>query len=442
MHYLAWTLVIASLFAAGCDGCSADDPADVESVDDWIDERAEPFDEVGQLQSLIARADDRQLILLGEATHGTREFYESRADLTLAIAERQGLDFVAVEGDWIAARAADRYVMGDGDASDVEAMLRDNFDRWPQHWMWANEEFADFLTRVRRYNADNPERPIRIYGIDMHGFFDSLNRLTERLEDESPDDADAVMEALGCLREFSPDPGRYARHIQAQATEGCQYEIEDAVDKIRQWYDGDDIDDLSARKHARVVAAGEAQYRERIQGPPGAFWNVRATHMFDATQGMLDHHGEDARGVVWAHNTHVGDARATDMAAQNRVNIGQLARQALGADTVLSVGFSTLHGDVIAARQQGAMAETMALPTAADGSLDEILNRHDESRFLVEFSDGDAELPFWTDRPGHRAVGVTYHPDREYPGNYVDTNPAARYDAIIVLETTSALRPL
>ena len=440
---LAITVIFVALLG-GCDDCHTEEssaPPDVDTIDEWLDIRAQSLSDIDDLGPVMEMADDRELILLGESTHGTHEYYQWRAEMTLALAEEQGIDFVGIEGDWHTARAADQYVTGQLVAEDARQVVEDAFDRWPR-WMWANSEFADFLEEIRAHNEANPEHPVRIYGIDMQGFFGSLNRLVEIVAEDHPGDARRIREYLQCLNRFFPQPGQYAQAIESGATEGCEEEITDAVEAVGQLYDGDGIRDLSARKHARVVASGEEQFRKRVTGGDDYFWNVRAAHMFDAVQGMLAHHGDDARGVIWAHNTHIGDARATDMSDQGRINIGQVSRETLGDEAVLAVGFSTQSGDVIAGNQWRSPHRSVPLPEPPKGTVDEKLSRHDDSAYFVIFDDGDAELDFWAQRPGQRAVGVVYHPAHEEHGNYVPTNPAQRYDALIYLDETTALDPL
>ncbi len=438
------TVLVVLLFL-GCDGCGAPAPGDnvwpqgVDSIEGWLDVRGQPVDGPEDVDGLVDAMGERPLVLMGESTHGTQEFYEWRAEMSLALAEEHGVDFVGVEGDWSAARAADRFVMGQGDEDDVHRMLEDAFHRWGQHWMWSNEPFAEFLLEVRRFNEANPDRPIRIYGIDMQGFFESLDRLNERLGAKEGEEIDEIVDNLRCIGEFSPDPGRYARHLQAGDTEGCEEETTAAVRRIEEVFDGDETDELSLRRHARVIAAGERQHRKRLFGDPNDFWNVRVEYMAEAAESLLQAHGDDARGAIWAHNTHIGDARATDMADQGRTNIGHLAREQLGEDAVYAVGFSTYTGEVVAAANQGYPPQVMELPRADDGSVDEILARADESVFVLKFEEDDQRIPDWTRKPGQRAVGVTYAPQREVPGNYVPTNPAKRYEAVIFIEESTAL---
>lgn len=453
MRIILLGIFTLALIALGCDGCDSDEsssPAslvdeseelDLDTVEDWLQARATPLNDIDDLAPIMDAAGDRQLILMGEASHGTREFYEWRAEMSMAIADGDGLDFVGIEGDWHAARAADRYVMGEGDIDDVETVVVDAFERWPQ-WMWANEQFAGFLQDVRRHNDEHSDRPIRIYGIDMHGFFESLERLKELVGDAHPDRKDELAGHLRCLEQYAPEPQRYLAALNADMDESCEEDTAQAVELTQTLFSGDDTESLSAREHARVVESGEAQYRGRVVEGGAAFWNVRASHMFDVARALLEHHGSEARGAIWAHNTHIGDARATDMGDRRRVNIGQLSRESLGEDSVLAIGFSTYQGEVIAGRQWGTPLQKMEVPSAPPGTLDELLNRYEESSFFAVFGADDGNLSYWRPRPGQRAIGVVYQPIQEYPGNYVATNPAERYDTLIFLEETTTLDPL
>lgn len=447
-------LAVIALSLPGCSDCSDEasqskeesieeqaQVGDLDTVADWLQARAQPFESIDGLQPLIARASERPLILLGEASHGTKEFYDWRAELSLGIAEAEGLDFVGIEGDWHAVRAADRYVMGEGDAEEVNAVLVEAFDRWPQ-WMWANEEFAQFLRRVRAFNEANEERPIRIYGIDMQSFFESLERLASHVDASDHERASELADRLDCMSRHAPEPQRYAQALRSNPNQNCEEDIQQAMALTGEIFSGDSPEAVSARKHALNIASGESQIRRSVFQGGQENWNVRASHMFDITEALLQVHGPDARGAIWAHNTHIGDARATDMRERQRVNIGQLAREKMGDDAVFAIGFSTHHGEVIAGRQWNAPRQTMEVPTPPSGSVDEILSRLEANQYFIAFEDDDGERPFWRERPGQRAMGVVYQPEHEQRGNYVATNPAERYDALIFIERTTSLTPL
>lgn len=440
MSKIAVVIALVGL-AIGCTDCGKPQnevDAKFDSVEAWLDARAEVVSDTDELSDIVDDAAERRLVLMGEASHGTAEFYDWRADLTLEIAERDGVDFVAVEGDWYSALAADAYVMGEGDAEDLERILGDAFDRWPR-WMWANEQFADFLRRVREHNEQHPDDSIRIYGMDMQGYFSSLTQLVGRLQADDPQAADEIVDDLQCLLQYAPDRHQYAQVVRGDRSRSCEDEIARAVHRVRELYPGGGADDLAMRKHARVVESGEAQTRlGAIEGGTES-WNIRVRHMHEIVGELMEHHGDDARGVVWAHNTHVGDARATDMADRGRLNIGQLTREEHGDDYPYIVGFSTKTGEVVAASRGGIPPRILDVPEPPRGSVDEKLSRFGDSPHVVRFQPGDEELSFWADRPGQRAIGVVYHPDREVPGNYVPTNPAERYDALIYIEETRAL---
>ncbi len=440
-------VMVAPFVIGGCTGCPSssfplDDPEpELDSLEAFLEHRAQPLNDVDDLGPLVSLAGDRRLILLGEASHGTREFYDWRAELSLAIAEGPGLDFVGIEGDWHAARAADRFVMGEGDEEDLEQLLVEAFDRWPQ-WMWANEEFAQFLRQVRRFNEANQERPIRIYGVDMHAFFTSLQRLQERVRRDHPDRANEFHANLQCLSRFAPEGRAYLQALRSQRSQSCEEGVRQAAAMIAELYPDDSTEHLSARKHMRTIVSGESQFRGPAEGDGDQHWNARVHHFYDVAKALLDHHGPDARGAVWAHNTHIGDARATTMAERNRHNIGQISRENLGEEAVLSIGFSTAEGQVIAGAQWGAPLEVMEVPPAPKGSLDAMLRGADQSSYFLQFRKSDRELPYWTELPGQLGIGVVYDPTEYALRNFAPTNPAARYDALIFIDQTSPLNPL
>lgn len=460
-------LVLLFAFIA-CDGPSSTAEADEERKQEqsgvqpesedpiaaWHQQRAREFSTIDDLAPILEKASDRRLILLGEASHGTREYYQWRAELSLALAAGPGLDFVALEADAHSVRAADQYVMGQGEADEVEDLLREHFDRWPQ-WMWANAEFAEFLRNARAHNQENPSRPLRIYGMDVFGFYNSIGQLNALADQYHPEQAPELAGHLNCLGQYGRDRESYARALhnrrhshrghdhQDSGESTCEAEIQRAFDLVMELFPENEYDHILARTHAHVVRAAEDQQRSRmLGGSPAIHWNARARPMYEITEEILTAKGDDARGAVWAHNTHLGDARASRMGDQDQVNIGQLSRESLGEDAVLSIGFSTYEGRVIAGSQWGAPLEIMEVPKGKEDSLDEILHRLGPSNHFLIFEMEDRELPFFQERPGQRAIGVVYNPARERFGNYVPTNPAARYDILIFLAETEELNPL
>lgn len=406
-----------------------------------LQQRALPLDEA--MDPLTVRLAEATLVLMGEASHGTAEYYRIRGELSLRLIDEHAFRFVAVEGDWNAIHRLHRYVIGHVHPPGGAREIMQRFDRWPQ-WMWANEEFADFVESLREWNLQRPagERA-GLFGVDVYGMEDALRELPEVLEAVDADLAEAVRQHLACFNPFIGDMGAYARASRLGPLSPCASAagavlrlVNDAArPSVDRW---DPELRLHARQMARVIHSAERHYRSMAWDGADS-WNFRASHFFETARHLLEAYGPEARGIVWAHNTHIGDARATAMAQARQQNIGQLAREALGTDRVAALGFSTRGGTLLAGRQWGGPRETLIKPAAPQGSAEDLLYRASggDSVFFLEDAPGVLRR-----QVGHRAAGVIYHPEREFPGNYVPTSLAERYDALIFIEKTTALTPL
>ncbi|MBF6171924.1 erythromycin esterase family protein [Nocardia blacklockiae] len=376
--------------------------------------------------------------MVGEASHGTHEFYRWRALLTQRLITERGFSFVAVEGDWPDCARVDRAVRGGSGAPDDprEALL--TYVRWPT-WMWANEEVCDFARWLRIVNRGmEPERRVGFHGLDVYSLWESLHEILVHLREHDPAEVPAALEAYRCFEPYR-DAQEYARASRFVPS-GCANEVVDLLVRLRERAAGDGGEAFGAWQNAEVVAGAEQYYRTMIGGGRES-WNIRDRHMDRTLDRLLSHYGPDSKAVVWAHNTHVGDARATSMAAAGEVNIGQLARERYGADQVVLIGFGTHRGSVVAGDYWGAPAREMPVPPARADSVEEVLHSTAPDRALfVHPRDDRPDL--LTDELGHRAIGVVYDPDRERWGNYVPTVLGDRYDAFLWLDRTSELRPL
>ncbi|MEU5868134.1 erythromycin esterase family protein [Nonomuraea sp. NPDC047529] len=385
------------------------------------------------LDPLLDRVGEAGLVLIGEASHGTHDFYTWRAALTRRLIAEKGFGFVAVEGDWPDCERVDRAVTRDGE-DPFDALYA--YRRWPA-FMWANEEVAEFCRWLRRWNSalPPPER-VGFHGLDVYSLWESLRAVRRYAADNLPDQLDTVMEALYCFESYGHDPQRYGLETRL-VPDSCENEVVQLLRALVAAAPADD-DGFAARQNAEVVAGAESYYRAMVGGGPDS-WNIRDVHMADTLDRLTAFH--EAKGVVWAHNTHVGDARATDMAAAGMTNLGQLARERHGEDVVL-VGFGGYRGTVVAGAGWGTRAHVMPVPPARPGSLEALL--HDAlggERAL--FVTPPRPRPHWFDQPlDHRAIGVVYRPEREKWGNYVPTALGDRYDAFIYLDVTEALHPL
>ncbi len=283
--------------------------------------------------------------MIGEATHGSYDYYRIREQLTRRLIAECGFNFVGVEGDWPDCDRVHRSVTGaPGGAAEPQAAL-ERFERWPT-WMWANAEVARFCRWLRAWNMERAE-PARVgfHGLDVYSLWESMQAIFDYLGEEDPASLEAAQEAYRCFEPYGKrieEYGTAARFVSAR----CEQEVVRLLTRTREQAAVDGPGAFSAWQNAEVVAGAERYYRAMVSGGP-ASWNVRDTHMADTLDRLLDRYGPDARGVVWAHNTHVGDARATDMATGGMLNIGQLARERHGADEVVLIGFGSWrgHGD-------------------------------------------------------------------------------------------------
>ena len=424
------------------------EPAGVERASREVERYAKRVDAPADADVLVDRLSDARFVLLGEASHGTSEFYRWRARLTAQLIRDHGFDFVAVEGDWTSCYEVNRFVKGMAGAPATVRDVLDSFERWPT-WMWANWEMATFFEWLERHNREatdessaEPIAGVSFYGLDVYSLFESMEAVIEYLEREDPEAAEHAREAYRCFEPYGEDAQEYARSLR-MVPKSCEEDVVDVLLDLRESApppDGDHEDDrFAAEQNALVARNAEAYYRAMASGNTDS-WNVRDEHMAETLDRLIEHHGGDAKAVVWAHNTHVGDARATDMEERGRLNIGQLVRENNPSEDVQLVGFSSHAGSVVAGGAWGAPMERMRVPPAMDGSFEDVFHRADGADRIL-FTDDVGEDDELANPRGHRAIGVVYHPERE-AGNYVPTDLRNRYDALIHLDETTALHPV
>ncbi|EHR50345.1 erythromycin esterase-like enzyme [Saccharomonospora marina XMU15] len=414
-----------------------------DSTVDAVRREAIGLRRVDDLDRLVERIGAARYVLLGEATHGTSDFYRWRAELTKRLITELGFSFVAVEGDWPDCHRLHRSLAGvQGAPSDPQEVLA-TFERWPR-WMWANEEVADFALWLRLLNASRfADLPVGFHGLDVYSLWDSLRAVLGYLSEHEPDQVEAARAAMRCFDAYGEDPAGYGRGV-ALVPDGCADEMVRLLTELRRDSDEEPLPGLDERfvaeQNARIVQGAERYYRELLSGGP-ASWNVRDRHMVDTLERLMRVYGPGAKAVVWAHNSHIGDARATDMQRSGLVNVGQLVRERHFADDVVAVGFSTHHGSVVAADSWGSPPRRMRVPDARPGSTEALLHEAVAERdSLFVF---DTESHEWSRQVrDHRAIGVVYRPQPERAGNYVSTVLADRYDALVHCDSTSALTPL
>jgi len=411
----------------------------VSSVKQW----AYPLQSKDDLQPLFDRIGDAAIVMLGEASHGTHEYYTWRAHISKKLIEEKGFNFIAVEGDWPDCYGLNRYIKNYSKAGgDAQQVLR-QFNRWPT-WMWANWEIAalaEWLNQYNRHLAIN--KKIGFYGLDVYSLWESMESIIEYLKNVDPKALKIAEEAYRCFEPYRMEEGQsYARASQF-VPELCEQEVVHLLKEIRQkvpQYDSDYENVLSTEQNAFVTVNAERYYRAMIQGGPHS-WNVRDSHMADTLERLLQFHGPDAKAIVWEHNTHIGDARATDMSNEGMYNIGELARLKHHEKGVVLVGFGSYEGSVVAGKSWGAAMQLMPVPAAKSKSWEYLLHQAGSADKLLIMDDfiNDA---FMENHIGHRAIGVVYNPEYEKYGNYVPSILPMRYDAFIYLDQTEALHPL
>ena len=394
------------------------------------------FDTYDDLDAIVEAAANKQFVMLGEASHGTSEFYTVRAEISKRLIVEHGFSFIAVEGDWPSCFTVNQYIKGYTN-SDAQTALKD-FDRWPS-WMWANEEILQLLKWLKNHN-ESAEKSVGFYGLDVYSLWESMEEIITQLEKISPEDVESAKQAFSCFEPFDRRGENYAISA-AYYGENCTEEVIKVLIDLqekRRNYPKEQEGDLNLEVNSLVMLDAERYYRAMAKG--GAEdWNIRDTHMVSALEKVMHAYGENSKAIIWEHNTHIGDARATDMADEGMINVGQILREKYGKQ-VYSVGLGTHHGTVIASDQWGGSMDVMAVPEAQAGSWEDALHQAGSFNKYIMFNKTN-ETEF--DRVlGHRAIGVVYDPELEHLGNYVPSYVARRYDAFIFIDETSALSPL
>lgn len=399
---------------------------------------------------LLDRIGDAPLVLIGEASHGTHEFYRIRAEITKRLIVEKGFGAVAVEADWPDAFRVNRYVRGRGVDRDATEALG-GFQRFPQ-WMWRNADVLDFVGWLQAHNATRrASEQTGFYGLDLYSLHASMEAVLRYLRVVDPDAAQRAAERYACFEQFGEDPQSYGYATTYGLTPSCQREVVEQLVELHRsaaeyaQRDGrvaaDDL--FFAEQNARVVANAERYYRAMFGDRTGS-WNLRDLHMAETLQAVIDFQRgqrQAPRVVVWAHNSHLGDARATEMSRRGELNLGQLTRQRYGRDAFL-VGFSTYDGSVTAASNWDEPAQRMRVRPALSGSIESICHRTGLGNFMLDLAPTGAASVLLQPARLERAIGVIYRPDTERQSHYFHASVARQFDAILHYDTTRAVEPL
>jgi erythromycin esterase-like protein len=385
------------------------------------------------------RFGDAKVVLLGEATHGTSEFYRARAAITQHLIEQHGFRIVAVEADWPDAAHIDRYIRHRADTP----FPKEAFTRFPP-WMWRNEEVRSFAEHLRAFNAGRePRDRVQFRGLDIYSLGASIEAVLGYLDKVDPAAARQARDLYGCLTPWHAKPERYGREVMFGAKHPCEAAVTEILQELqekRTAYAAQDPEAyLDAAQNARIVRAAEQYYRIMYRGSVES-WNVRDRHMFETLQTLV---AGGAKAVVWAHNSHIGNAAATAMGWEGEFNIGELAKTAYGDEAAL-IGFGTDRGTVVAAANWDEPMQIMTVRPARADSHEALFREAGQPRSLTDFRSMRArELREALAHPRlERAIGVIYRPDTERASHYFDAVLAEQFDAWIWLEETKAVRPL
>jgi protein-L-isoaspartate(D-aspartate) O-methyltransferase len=408
---------------------------------------AVPFDDLDSvyLDPLVDRIGNARLVLIGEASHGTSDFYRMRARITRELIEKRGFDFVAAEADWPDAAEIDAYVRHHPEGRP----RRKPFQRFPT-WMWANTDVLEFVHWLRDFNGaireDEPGRMVGFHGLDLYSMHASIDAVLRYLDDVDPEAALVARRRYGCLTPWQNDPVLYGKAVLSGRFDACEEEVvatlRDLMERRLEYARRDGTRFVDAFQNARLVANAEQYYRAMYRGAASS-WNLRDRHMFGTLELLLAHHGADSRGVVWAHNSHLGDASATAMGDRGELNVGQLAREAFGPGAYL-IGFGTHTGTVAAADDWGQPMKIKRVRPSHASSYERTAHDTGIGRFLLPLRHGASPdaIRMLTERRLERAIGVIYRPETELQSHYFSASLPRQFDEWIWLDETVALSPI
>ena len=394
------------------------------------------------LSGLMRRIGDARVVLLGEATHGTAEFYNMRARITRELVQHKGFRFVAVEADWPDAAQIDHFVRD----TRVEPTEEPTFARFPT-WMWANMEVLEFVKWLRHYNEQfaAPDERIGFYGLDLYSLYSSINSIINYLEEVDAETAAVARRRYGCLTPWQTDPATYGAVALTGKHKGCEAEVVAMLNTLMQkrlaYAERDGRRFLDAVSNARLVKNAEQYYRIMYLGSAES-WNFRDQHMFDTLKYLLDFHGPESRAVIWEHNSHIGDAAATDMSQRGEINVGHLCRKEFGEGAYL-IGFGTHSGTVAAASDWGAPMEIKTVRPSHPDSYERLCHDTGLNAFLLPLGDKKQRLIRELARPRlERAIGVIYRPETEVASHYFHASLPHQFDEYIWFDQTRAVDAL
>ena len=401
-------------------------------------------------EALLDLIGDARIVLLGEASHGTHEFYAERAAITKRLIGEKGFTVIAIEADWPDSSRVHRYVRGASDDTDPNEALS-GFRRFPT-WMWRNTVMVEFIEWLRDFNqhVNSKRAPTGFYGMDLYSLHASIDAVLAYLEKVDPDAAKRARGRYSCFDHFSREPQEYGYAATVGAIESCEDEVvEQLVELQRKGTEFLSRDRevaaeelFFAEQNARLVKNAEKYYRSMFRGRASS-WNLRDQHMVETIDALVAHldGSRQPKAIVWAHNSHLGDARATEMSQHGELNVGQLVQERFGSEAVL-IGFSTDHGTVTAASDWGARAERKRVRPALQGSYEKLFHETGLPRFWINLRDADEKIDVLREPRLERAIGVIYRPETERLSHYFQARLSKQFDAVIHIDETHAVEPL
>src|SRR3989440_1514755 len=424
--------------------------AEQTSIIDAVREAAQPLEgNARDYDPLLGLIGNASFCLLGEATHGTHEFYRERAEITKRLIKEKDFTAIAVEADWPDAFRVNRYVRGLSDDGSADEALS-GFKRFPT-WMWRNTVVVDFVEWLRDYNSSLPTNAAKVgfYGLDLYSLYTSIEAVLGYLNKIDPAAAKRARYRYSCFEHFAEDTQGYGYAANFGLTESCEREVIEQLIELRRRAadyanrDGRVAQDefFFAEQNARLVLNAEQYYRSMFRGRVES-WNLRDRHMAETLEALVTHlnaQGQTAKVAVWEHNSHLGDARATYMADYGELNVGQLVRERYGSEAVL-VGFTTYKGTVTAASAWDGPAERKRVRPALEDSYEASFHNAGIPKFFLPLRIPDSEA--FRDSRLERAIGVIYLPRTERQSHYFEARLSDQFDAVIHFDETNALTPL
>ncbi|MDC9726263.1 MAG: erythromycin esterase family protein [Candidatus Thioglobus sp.] len=409
----------------------------------YFSSKAKPLITTSSLNEMIELMGDRQLVMLGESSHGSAEFYAKRLEITKRLIREKKFNFIVVEGDWASIARLNQYVKNTSNSLSSAREVLHTFNRWPE-WMWKNSYIENLAEWLRKYNFNLPDHEkVGIYGMDVYEQQDAIDGLLVFIDQYFPYYYTQVNQNLKCFTR------RYRQYWEQNIARGdfsCQQGLTAVANLLHYLVATNntfkEIDFFQAEQNALIVKNAESFYRLSDLDKNTDSWNSRADHMWLSIKRLLALHGDQSKGIIWAHNTHVGDARATPMYSSGLNNIGHLSRAEFGERRVFILGFGTNQGKVSAAHSWGEPMQVMTVPIGADGSYEQILSQINKPSFYLLFNNRDRANLLLNQYRQHRAIGVVYDPDHEKSKHYVPSILPRRYDGFIFINNTTELKEL